>query len=116
MVTRQVSHHSGRNQAHGVEFRVQSPVRALRTRDGSQSLTWTQYNERVRSVAAGLAALGVTRGDTVALMLSNRPEFQIVDSAAMHLGATPFSIYNTYPAEQAAHLLTNSASKVVVAK
>ena len=29
-------------------------------------------------------------------MLTNRPEFHSFDAAAMHLGATPFSIYNTY--------------------
>ena len=54
----------------------------------------------MRALAAGLAALGVERGDTVALMLPNRPEFHIADTAAMHLGATPFSIYNTYTPDQ----------------
>ena len=44
--------------------------------------------------------LGVGRGDTVAIMLGNRPEFHIVDLAAAMLGATPFSIYLTYPAER----------------
>ncbi len=37
----------------------------------------------------------VERGETVAMMLSNRPEAFIVDTAAMHLGAVPFSVYNT---------------------
>ena len=86
---------------------------ALRTRDGSQSLTWREYAQRVRSVAAGLAASGVGRGETVALMMSNRPDFHTIDAAAFHLGATPFSIYNTYPAEEVAHLLRNSGSKVI---
>ena len=35
-------------------------------------------------------------------MLGNRPEFHIVDLAAVTLGATPFSIYTTYPAEEIA--------------
>src|SRR5258707_11995673 len=63
---------------------------AMRTLDGSQELTWGEYNERVKRVAAGLASVGVKKGDTVAIMLVNRPEFHIVDAAAMHLGATPF--------------------------
>ena len=50
---------------------------------------------------------GCGRGDTVALMLLNRPEFTSCDSAAMHLGATPFSIYNTCSAEQIAYLFAN---------
>ena len=54
----------------------------------------------MQRIAGGLAALGVGRGDTSALMLANRPEFHLVDTAAMHLGATPFSIYNTSAPEQ----------------
>ena len=58
-------------------------------------LTWAEYTERVERIAAGLQALGVERGDTVALMLLNRPEFHRVDAAAPHAGAIPFSVYNT---------------------
>src|SRR4051794_14835338 len=85
---------------------------ALKTLDGSVEISWGEYNERVKKVAAGLAALGVGKGDTVAIMLVNRPEFHIVDAAAMHLGATPFSIYNTYTADQIAFLVEDSAPKV----
>ena len=70
---------------------------ALRTPGDAQTLTWRQYADRVAAIAAGLAALGVRRGDTVGLMMSNRPEFHLVDTAALHLGAVPFSIYNTNP-------------------
>ena len=42
-------------------------------------------------------------------MLTNRPEFHLVDTAALHLGATPFSVYNTSAAEQIAHLFANAA-------
>jgi len=87
---------------------------AIRTRADEFSCTWGEYAERVRSIAAGLAALGVDRGDTVALMLTNRPEFHFADAAAMHLGASPFSIYNTYTPEQIAHLLTDAESSVVI--
>src|SRR5882672_2906727 len=71
---------------------------AIATADGSFGYTWREYGELVRQAAAALAALGVRRGDTVALMLTNRPEFHVVDTAALHLGATPFSIYNTLAA------------------
>src|SRR5579859_2707903 len=66
---------------------------AVRTADDSVSLTWSELLERVDALAGGLAKLGVARGDTVALMLSNRPEFHIADLAAVTVGATPFSIY-----------------------
>ncbi len=87
---------------------------AIRTRQDEFSCTWGEYAERVRRLAAGLASLGVGRGDTVALMLTNRPEFHLVDAAAMHLGAAPFSIYNTYTAEQIEHLLNDAGSRVVI--
>jgi len=87
---------------------------ALRTPGGSVEISFAQYAERVRRIAGGLAALGVRRGDTLALMMLNRPEFHLVDTAAMHLGATPFSIYNTSSPEQIAQLLENAASRVAV--
>ncbi|WP_280215008.1 AMP-dependent synthetase/ligase [Nocardia cyriacigeorgica] len=87
---------------------------ALRTVGGTQEITWREYGERVRALAAGLAGLGVGHGDTVGIMLTNRPEFNLIDTAALHLGATPFSIYNTSSAEQITHLFTNAANKVVV--
>src|SRR4029077_21200460 len=69
---------------------------------------------RVQAIAAGLAAGGVGRGDTGALMLVNQTEFHFADSAAMHLGATPFSIYTTYTEEQIAHLLRDSDARAVI--
>jgi long-subunit acyl-CoA synthetase (AMP-forming) len=87
---------------------------ALSTADGSVRITWKQYAERVQRLATGFAALGVKPGDTVGLMLTNRPEFHLLDTAVLHTGATPFSIYNTLAPEQIAHLFGNAANKVVV--
>ncbi len=87
---------------------------ALRTPGDAVQLTWAEYAARVRDVAAALAALGVRRGDTVALMMANRPEFHIFDTAAMHLGATPFSVYNTSAPGQINYLLAHSGAQVVV--
>jgi long-subunit acyl-CoA synthetase (AMP-forming) len=87
---------------------------ALRTPGDGTSLTWEQYAERVRRMAGGLAALGIGRRDTVGIMLVNRPEFNIVDAAALHLGATPFSIYNTCSPGQVSYLFANAQNKVIV--
>jgi long-chain acyl-CoA synthetase len=87
---------------------------ALRTPDDAVLITWAEYADRVRRIAAGLAALGVGVGDTVAIMLVNRPEFNLVDTAALHLGATPFSVYNSSTAEQLSYLLRNAANRTVV--
>ncbi len=87
---------------------------ALRTPGGAATLTWREYAGRVREIAAGLAGLGVRGGDTVALMMTNRPEFHLVDTAVFHLGAVPFSIYNTFAPEQITYVLSNADSRVVV--
>ena len=91
-------------------------VVALRTRDDGVVLTWSQVVERANALAGGLRTLGVGRGDCVALMLSNRPEFHLADMAAVTLGATPFSIYTTYPAAEIEYLLTDSGARVVIAE
>jgi long-subunit acyl-CoA synthetase (AMP-forming) len=78
------------------------------------TVTWAQYAERVRAIAEGLASLGVGRGDTVAIMLTNRPEFHLVDTGALHAGATPFSIYNSLAPEQINYLFANAANRVVI--
>jgi long-subunit acyl-CoA synthetase (AMP-forming) len=87
---------------------------ALRTPGGAVAITWEVYAGQVRQIAAGLAGIGVGRGDTVALMMTNRPEFHLVDTAAFHLGAVPFSVYNTFAAEQIAQVLANAGARVVV--
>ncbi|MGV0732783.1 fatty acid--CoA ligase FadD11 [Mycolicibacter sinensis] len=87
---------------------------ALRTVGGGQTLTWREYAAQVRQVAAGLAGLGVCRGDTVSLMMANRIEFYPLEVGAQHAGATSFSVYNTLPAEQLGHQFGNAGTKVVI--
>jgi long-chain acyl-CoA synthetase len=89
-------------------------ISAVRMPDDSVSLTWAQLLTRVEAIAGGLAGLGVQRGDCVAIMLSNRPEFHLVDLAAVMLGATPFSIYTTYPAEEIEYLINDSGATVAI--
>src|SRR5437764_777624 len=87
---------------------------ALRTKGGEFELTWGDYAQKVKRLAAGFAALGLERGQTLGVMLTNRPEFHFADTAAMHLGATPFSVYNTYSAEQIEYLVGDAASPILV--
>jgi long-subunit acyl-CoA synthetase (AMP-forming) len=89
-------------------------VVAIRTADDGVSLTWSALLGRVDALAGGLAKLGVAGGDTVAIMLGNRPEFHLADLAAVTIGATPFSIYTTYPAAEIEYLLTDAGAKVAI--
>ncbi|HTY31580.1 long-chain fatty acid--CoA ligase [Mycobacterium sp.] len=86
---------------------------AIRMAGNDTVVTWPEYANRVRKIATGLAALGVERGHTVGLMLRNRPEFHLADTAVMHVGAIPFSIYTTSAPDQIRYLFTNADNKVV---
>jgi len=87
---------------------------ALLSSTGDRKITWGEYGVRVRTIANGLATIGVRPMDTVAIMLSNRPEFHLVDTGVLHTGATPFSIYNSSTPEQVKYLLANAGARVVV--
>src|ERR1700739_2551907 len=92
---------------------LQPDAVAMRTVGDQVVITWRQYADRVRKIATGLSALGVERGHTVGLMLRNRPEFHLTDTAVMHLGATPFSIYNTSAPDQIGYLFNNAENNIV---
>ena len=87
---------------------------ALRTEGDGVSITWGEYARRVRRIAEGLHALGLRRGDTLALLLTNRPEFHLLDAAAFHLGAVPFSIYPTSAPEQVAFVVGDSGARIAI--
>jgi long-chain acyl-CoA synthetase len=87
---------------------------AIRTPDGTVDWTWGEYGRQAASAAAGLAGLGVERGSVVACWLTNRPEFHAADIGATLLGAASFSIYPTYTVEQAAHVLWDAGSRVLI--
>ena len=99
-------------------FRITASERAehvaLRTKDDEVSITWGELRERVDALAGGLASLGLGHGDALAIMLVNRPEFHVVDIAAMTLGATPFSIYQTYAPNQIQYVVEDAGARIVV--
>ena len=64
----------------------------------------------------GLRALGIERGDRVAILSENRPEWAILDLATLAAGAVSVPVYPTLPASQVAHILSDSGAKAVVAE
>jgi long-chain acyl-CoA synthetase len=83
--------------------------------DEARRWSFARYADDVAAVAAGLARRGVRRGDRVVLMMRNRTEFHLTDTAALFLGATPFSVYNTASPDEIAHAVgvTGAALAVV---
>jgi long-chain acyl-CoA synthetase len=89
---------------------------ALRCRSGSEwaTTTWSEYADQACRLAAGLRQLGVQRGDRVALMVRNRPEFSIADMAVLLAGGTPISIYNSSSVEQVRYLVGHCAARLAI--
>jgi long-chain acyl-CoA synthetase len=81
-----------------------------------RTLTWRQFRETTRTVAAGLIAHGVSAGDRVAIVASNRIEHIIADAAALHAGGIPVPIYLTAAPEQIEAIAAQCAPTVLVAE
>ncbi|MPY77816.1 MAG: AMP-binding protein [Actinophytocola sp.] len=81
-----------------------------------QPITWRDYATRVADFAHGLAALGVERGQIVAVIGDNRPEWLIAELAAQSVGAAVVGIYPSSIGEEVVHVLDLAQVRVVVAE
>jgi long-chain acyl-CoA synthetase len=81
---------------------------------GWQTLTWGQTRQQVLELAAGFAALGLAKGERVALMLPNCSEHILADLATVHAGGTPVTFYATLAAEQIAFVAGNCDARIAV--
>ena len=82
--------------------------------DAWSEVTWDLFADDVARAAAGLAARGLGRGDRLMLMLRNVYEFHVLDTAALFLGATPVSIYNSSAVEQVRYLVSDAGATLAV--
>ncbi len=90
---------------------------ALRWKDDTDAwheMTYAEYADKVARAAAGLAAKGLGHGDRLMLMIRNVPEFHVLDTAALFVGATPVSIYNSSSPEQIEYLSNDAEAKLAV--
>jgi long-chain acyl-CoA synthetase len=81
-----------------------------------QPITWREYADRVHDTAHGLAELGVRRGEIVAVLGDNRPEWLLTELAAQSIGAAVVGIYPTSLDDEIEHILRVSGARVVVAE
>ena len=74
----------------------------------------SEFYRDVVGVARAFEQWGIRKGDRVAILSENRPEWTIADFAALSLGAVTVPIYSTQTAEQTAFLLNDSGARLIV--
>ncbi|HLA91323.1 MAG TPA: long-chain fatty acid--CoA ligase [Gemmatimonadaceae bacterium] len=94
--------------------RYQRPDAYQVRREGRyEPLSHAAVLERVRRLALGLSELGFARGDRIAILSENRPEWALADWACLSLGVADVPIYPTLPAEQIPHILGNAGAVAI---
>lgn len=86
----------------------------VRDAQGWQGTSWKDYAERVQAAARGLIALGVQPGQAVCILGFNRPEWSVMDMAAMMVGAVPAGIYWTSSVSEIEYILNHSRAPVLL--
>jgi len=90
------------------------PVAARAKRNGQWSeLSYRDLADRVEDLSLGLLELGIRRGDRVAILSENRPEWAIADYACLAARCTDVPIYPTLPAKQIEYCLCDSGAVAV---
>lgn len=81
-----------------------------------QSFTWADYHDHVKYFALGLHSLGFRKGDTIAIIGDNRPEWVWAEVAAQCLGGAPAGIYQDSILTEVAYVINHADAKFVVAE
>ncbi|KAB7644926.1 AMP-dependent synthetase/ligase [Polymorphobacter fuscus] len=79
-----------------------------------QTLSWAQCRDIVASLSAALIGLGIKRGDRIALVSENRPEWCLADLAIMAAGGITVPAYTTNTQADHSHILGNSGARAVI--
>ena len=77
------------------------------------SISSAEYYRNVVAIARALKEWGIEKGDRVAILSENRPEWTIADFACLITGAVVVPIYTTLTSEQTAYLLKDSGARVI---
>jgi len=81
-----------------------------------QEFTWKQYHDHVKYFSLGLASLGLSRGDKIAIIGDNRPEWVWAEVAAQAAGAVPLGLYQDSSLKEVSYVVDHSDSTFVVAE
>ena len=99
--------------AYSVEQRGDKPF-LWSKKDGTyRAQTWNEVRREVSRLYRGLKALGIKKGDRVAIVADNRPKWLIADLAIISCGGITVPAYTTNTVDDHLHILKNSGAKAV---
>ena len=81
-----------------------------------QEISWREYGQKARYVALGLIALGLEKGDRVAIICENRSEWLFCDMGILSAGGVTVGIYTTDTTNQVEYLINNCSAKFFIAE
>lgn len=87
---------------------------SIKTQGGWKSYSTNDYRENVDLISLGLMAMGFSKGDKIATIINNRPEWNFVDFGMSQLGVVHVGIYPTIGEEEYLHILSHSESKILI--
>lgn len=81
-----------------------------------QEITWAEYGQKARCVMAALLEMGLEKGDRVAIISEDCPEWLYADQGSLAAGGVPVGIYTTDSAKQVEYVINNSGSRFYFAE
>ncbi len=99
---------------HQAQIQPNQPAYFDKVNGAWKPTTWSDYAKEVRQAGQAMIALGVDPGDKICILGFNRPEWVVMDVAAMAVGAAPAGIYTTCSPPEVAYILNHSEAPVVL--
>src|SRR5262249_2061394 len=97
-----------------VERTPDRPAQQFKRGGAWQTIAWRDVGEVVREIATGLIALGLQKGDAVAILSQSRAEWVQADFAVFSAGCVTVPIYPSYPPELIAYVVNDSQARTLI--
>ena len=97
----------------GAEYGDKLALRQPAGKGDVHTWTWSQYLETAEEIAAGLRALGLAKGDHIALCSETRAEFYLADQGVLMNGCVAGALYPSYPPEELKRTIENADAKAL---
>jgi long-chain acyl-CoA synthetase len=97
------------------EKKFNHDIALAKKRNGKwESFSHSEYRKNADLFSFGLLALGIEKGDKIAIVTNNRPEFNFIDVGLTQIGGVTVAIYPTISEKEYRHILSHSDAKYLI--